>query len=73
MCNNITSTDLNRMLEDFTKAILASAKNAIPRGKRKEYKPYWSKELEESQKQLNHARDDMEKDPTSENTANATT
>ena len=37
---------------------------SIPRGRRKDYKPYWNQRLEDLRKQLDTARDAQEKQPT---------
>ena len=58
--------DMNKNVKDFTFGILEAAKKSIPRGFRKDYKPYWSKALEELQKELVDARKSMEKTPCDE-------
>ena len=52
----------------LTDAILAAAKDTIPRGRRKNYKAFWSSELERLHSDLTSARADMEKNPSPENT-----
>ena len=56
------STDSN--ISTFTKSITQAAKLSIPRGIRKDYKPYWNQRLEDMRKQLDTARDAPEKQPT---------
>ena len=58
----------NCIAKEWTKAILKGAKETIPRGARKDYKPFWSDELQELEDNLNKARDDAEKEPNDENT-----
>ena len=58
----------NCITKEWTKAILTAAKEAIPRGARKDYKPFWSQELQELEDDLNKARDDAEKEPNDGNT-----
>ena len=48
----------------FTKSIIQASKLSIPRGRRKAYKPYWNQRLEDLHKQLDTARDALEKQPT---------
>ena len=68
--DNITFTeDLNRNVKLLTGAILDAAKRSIPRGFRKDYKPYWSKTLASLHQQLSEARECMEQNPTAETTA----
>ena len=45
-------------ISTFTLIIIQAAKLSIPRGRRKEYKPYWN------QRQLDTARDALEEQPT---------
>ena len=43
LCQNITLTNnINHNISQLNKVILQSAQKAIPRGRRREYKPYWS-------------------------------
>ena len=44
-----------------------TSKEAIPKGARKEYKPYWNNDLDNLHNELNTARDVAESVPTSEN------
>ena len=60
--------DMNKNVKDFTFGVLEAAKKSIPRGFRKDYKPYWSKELEELQQELIEARKSMEESPCNETT-----
>ena len=47
----------------MTAAILEAAKRSIPRGCRKDYKPYWSKTLATLHQELSEAREGMEQNP----------
>nr|KAG5710959.1 hypothetical protein BaRGS_013693 [Batillaria attramentaria] len=62
------SADLNKNVKLFTTAILQAAKETIPRGKRKDYIPHWSKEVDTLHTKLSKARETMEQNPTPENT-----
>ena len=42
--------DINKVIKEFTAGILQAAKECIPKGARKEYKPYWSDKLENTHK-----------------------
>jgi len=47
----------------FTEAILGAAHQSIPRGRRLDYKPFWTSELDKLQNQMNEARETMEENP----------
>ena len=51
----------------FSQAILDAAKQSIPRGRRHNYQPFWSKELEELHQRVSLAREEMEDNPTDQN------
>ena len=51
-------------ISTFSKSIIHAAKLSIPRSRRKDYKPYWNQRLEDLHKQLDTARDALEKQPT---------
>ena len=61
--------DINANAKNFNQAVLTAAQTAIPRGKRRNYRPYWSPELDALQKTVNEARDTLESSPTDENVA----
>jgi ribonuclease HI len=61
--------DLNQNVKTVTATLLAAAKKAIPRGFRRDYKPYWSKTLATLHQKLSEARACMEENPSPENTA----
>nr|KAG5696843.1 hypothetical protein BaRGS_030967 [Batillaria attramentaria] len=48
---------------------MEAAKQTIPRGRRQEYKPYWSERLQTLQDQLTTAREQVEQTPSPENNA----
>ena len=63
----LSDTDINHNVSIFNKAILPAAKSTIPRGRRQDYKPYWTPELDTLHTALSEARDAMEQSPTAEN------
>uniref|UniRef100_A0A0B7BQ42 Endonuclease/exonuclease/phosphatase domain-containing protein n=2 Tax=Arion vulgaris TaxID=1028688 RepID=A0A0B7BQ42_9EUPU len=67
-CKEINqSGKVDRDARSFNKAILDAAKKAIPRGRRKNYKPYWTPEMEVLHSSLCSARNTMELAPTDQN------
>ena len=68
-CSKIKTDDyrIEKTINSFQNAVLSAATKAIPRGARKDYKPYWSRELQELEESLNEARDMAEQEPTVEN------
>ena len=64
---NKHSVDKNA--DAFTSAVLEAAKKSIPRGRRRNYKPYWNNTLNELHNELSKVRDEMEKHPTPQNVA----
>ena len=58
---------VNTNVHNLTQTILQAAKKSIPRGKRSNYKPFWSSQMRTLQIELDQARDKMEIDPTPEN------
>jgi ribonuclease HI/endonuclease/exonuclease/phosphatase family metal-dependent hydrolase len=63
----VEGRDINKVTKDFNSCILQAAREAIPRGARKEYKPYWSNRLQELQDDLEAARKNAESTPSQEN------
>ena len=59
------SKNINASVQQLTECILQAAKQAIPRGRRKDYKPYWSNRLHD---QLAEARKRFEQLPSPEHT-----
>ena len=58
---------INKKMKNFNDAILGAAKSAIPRGARKNYKPYWTEELQKLEDELSSARENAENNPGIEN------
>jgi hypothetical protein len=54
------------MVKEFNQALLTAAKESIPRGARKNYKPYWTEELQELDDAVQKARDFVEVSPSTE-------
>ena len=52
---------------DFNSCILTAAQKTIPRGARRDYRPYWSQELQDLQDALSEARAAIEANPSQEN------
>ena len=64
---NTRRKDTNSMVKDFNEAIKRAAAETIPRGARKEYKPYWTEELQDLENKVNKARTRAEEESTEEN------
>ena len=60
---------VDKAAKEFISANLSVAHKSIPRGRRRNCKPFWNKELDDLHKQLCDAREQMEKQPTKENIA----
>jgi ribonuclease HI len=60
--------DINTNVQQFTECILEAAKQSIPRGRRKNYKPYWNQKLQDLHDHLTTTREQLEKTPNTENT-----
>ena len=48
--------NINRLADCFSRAILKAAIATIPRGARKNYRPYWTEELQELEEQVDEVR-----------------
>ncbi|RUS73113.1 hypothetical protein EGW08_019135 [Elysia chlorotica] len=59
--------DINKIVKDFNACILKAAKEAIPRGARKNYKPYWTQELQKLQDEVEETRKEVETNPNQQN------
>ena len=59
--------DTNNMVQEFNTAVKRAAKETIPRGARKDFKPYWNEKLQELEDEVNAARKKVEEEPTLEN------
>jgi ribonuclease HI len=68
-CKGLKADDynVNRVIRNFNQAVLKAASETIPRGARKNYRPYWTEELQELEDEVSRTRDEVEKDPTPEN------
>ena len=64
---HIYDRDINKVVSEFTRCILQAAKEAIPKGARKEYKPYWNNDLDKLHNELNTTSDGAESEPVSKN------
>ena len=58
---------VNGKIKALNQAILKAATETIPRGARKDYKPYWTEELQQMEDNLEEARKKAEEEPTQEN------
>ena len=63
------SEDIDTNVKNFTEAILEAAKWSIPRGKRSNYKPYWSEEMEQKHEQVIQTHNEMVSSKTTETVA----
>ena len=59
--------DINKFIKEFSTCILWAAKECIAKGARKDYKSYWSDDLENKRKALSDARKIAETNPSVEN------
>ncbi|GFR66183.1 hypothetical protein ElyMa_001963200 [Elysia marginata] len=60
---NTRSKNTTRGAKAITEAIIKFAKEAIPRGARKNYRSYWTEELEELENEVNVARKEVKEHP----------
>ena len=63
----LPETNISSSVALFNKAVLETAKMFIPRGRRHDYQPYWTPELDNLHKALDQAREKMESLPTNAN------
>ena len=63
----VQGRDINMVVREFNAGILKAAKETIPRGARKSYKPYWSTELQELEDNMTEARREAETNPSEQN------
>lgn len=63
----VQGRDINNVVRDFNACILQAARETIPRGARKDYKPYWSNELQQLQNEMETARVEAETYPSDQN------
>ena len=64
---NTRRQDTNDMVKNFNTAIKRAAAETIPRGARKDYRPYWTEELQGLENKANEARKKVEEEPNEEN------
>ena len=68
-CKGVKTDDynINKATKSFNQAILKAASETIPRGARKNYRPYWTEELQGLEDEVARAREEVENNPTQEN------
>lgn len=59
--------NINRVTRNFNQAILKAASETIPRGARKNYRPYWTEELQELEDEVSISRQKVEENPSVDN------
>lgn len=59
--------DLNIVYENITNAILTAARQNIPQGNRKQYRPFWNSNLQKIVQERRQARKKVETNPSREN------
>ena len=69
LCKSVKCDDsnVNRACKNFNKAILEAPNRSIPRGARRNYRPYWTEELQELEKEVTNCREQVECSPTLNN------
>ena len=63
----LPETNISNSVALFNKAVLEATKMFIPLGRRRDYQPYWTPELENLRKALEQAKQKMERSPTNAN------
>ncbi|BFZ07875.1 hypothetical protein BsWGS_10914 [Bradybaena similaris] len=59
----VQNRDINTVTKQFNSIILKAAKDAIPKGFRRNYKPFWSNTLQEREEAMIKARQEAESNP----------
>ena len=59
----VQGRDINMVAKDFNSCILKTAQETIPRGARRNYRPYWSQELQDLQDTLSESKAAAEVNP----------
>ena len=59
--------DMNIVIKEFNNCVLQAAKECIPKGARKDYKPYWNEDLNSKHNELTTARNLADVAPSIEN------
>ena len=69
LCKSVKCDDsnVNKACENFNKAILEAANRRIPCGGRRNYRPYWTEELQELENEVTNYREQVECSPTLNN------
>ena len=57
---------MNTKIKAFNQAVPKAAQESIPRGARKNYKPYWTEELQQQEDAVREARNIVEENPSEE-------
>ena len=65
----LSEENMNRNAAQFNIAILRAAKKSIPRWRKRNYNPFWTPRLEQLQEAVNRAKEDIERNPSDQNTA----
>ena len=60
---NARSHKVDKVAKKITELTLIAAKRAIPRESQKNYRPFWTEELEDLENEVNKARKDVEENP----------
>ena len=61
------NSNINRSSSAFDSGVLKAAAETIPRGARKNYKPYWTEEFQKLEDEVTRTREEVEQNPTVEN------
>ena len=59
--------NINKATDSFNQSILRAASETIPRGARKNYRPYWTEELQGLEDEVARTREKVENNPTPQN------
>ena len=63
----LPETSISSSVVLFNKTVLGASKTFIPRGRRRDYQPYWTPELDNLHKALDQTREKMESSPKNAN------
>jgi ribonuclease HI len=63
----VDGRNINNVVKEFNNNIVRAAKEAIPRGVRKNYTPYWTAELQKAHDELTQAREEAEANANQDN------
>ena len=59
--------NINKAADSFNQSILRAASETIPHGARKNYRPYWTEELQGLEDEVARTREKVENNPTPQN------